>query len=893
MLHNLGIKAKAILLALILTVIIALAIGMLAWQMLQHTRSELDQRLHSALDSSITQVKQEIDKHKALVRYWADSADLIFAALVHLQDKPRSHRADSVDLLDELLLASLEQLNYRDYKIISQEGVVLASGSGHDRGDTLPRELAHNISLAWNGFAQVSRPFKATRAWTDVDGWIVEGLTSMLSLAAIVDNRGNTVALLAFEIDPDVIFNPLFHHSWMGETGESYGINSDGILLTHIKYTQQLIDIGLLEDNTSVHPALTLKMTDPGYNLVKNPTDITKVQSERPLTVMAQSLSVGGQGSNVTGYADYRGVPVIGAWRWDDELQMGIVTEVDVEEAFYLYNSILRTMPLGLLITVLIVFSATILYLRANRKTHRIQQQRDALFKQTIDGIITIDNRGLVLVANPAASKIFGYKNEEMIGQNISLLMAEEERVAHDVYLRESQLHEEKVFNLTRDLQGRRKNGEIFPLELTISPMIVENEKFYIGVLRDVTQRYQQQQDLITAKEHAETAQEIAEHANRAKSEFLSKMSHELRTPLNAILGFSQLLSADSLTTDQLDSVNLINNSGKHLLNLINDVLDLARIESGNVVASLEHVNIGDLITEITPVIETQLDELQLTLTTNYFTDQEIWVIADYIRLKQVLLNLLSNAVKYNRTLGTITIDVRFHSSHTIRIAVQDSGYGIDAALLEGLFEPFNRLGKDASAIQGTGIGLVISRELIRLMHGELGVSSIVDTGSVFWLDLPLAETKENDEITDTDELLRKQEQRLAEDEKVVTVLYIEDNPANMMLVRQLFVRFPLYQLLEAETAELGLDIAREQLPDIILMDINLPDMNGFEALTILQQEGLTKKMKIVALSANALVSEVKRGYDAGFDYYLTKPVEFKKLLETLHDVYEQKNNEV
>jgi PAS domain S-box-containing protein len=889
MLHNLGVKAKAISLALILTVIVALATGMLAWQMLQHTRAELDQRLHTVLESSISQVKQEIDKHKAIVRYWAGSADLIHASLVHLEGKPRSHRADSVDLLDELLLTSLGQLSYRDYKIISQDGVVLASGSGHDRGDSLPPELAHKISLAWDGIAQVSRPFRATRAWTDVDGWIVENLTTMLSLAAIIDNRGDTVALLAFEIDPDVIFNPLLHHSWMGET---YGINSDGILLTHIKYTQQLIEIGLLEDNTSVHPALTLKITDPGYNLVKNPTTITKVKADRPLTVMAQSLSAGGQSSNVIGYADFRGVPVIGAWRWDGELQMGIVTEVEVEEAFYLYNSILRTMPIGILIFIMIVIAATMLYLRTNTKTYRIQQQRDALFKQTIDGIITIDRHGLVLVANPATSQIFGYQNEEMVGQNVSMLMPEEERVAHDDYLRESQLYEAKVFNLTRDLRGRRKNGELFPLELTVSPMLVEKEKFYIGVLRDVTQRYQQQQDLITAKEQAEHAQEIAEKANRAKSEFLSKMSHELRTPLNAILGFSQLLSADNLTEDQLDSVSLINNSGKHLLNLINDVLDLARIESGNAVASLEHVNVRDLITEITPVIETQLEALQLTLTTHYFTDQEIWVTADYIRLKQVLLNLLSNAVKYNRALGVITIDVRFQSSHTIRIAVQDSGYGIDATSIESLFEPFNRLGKDATDIQGTGIGLVISRELIRLMKGELGVSSILGTGSVFWLDLPMAETKQNDEITDADQLLRKQEQWLAEDEEVVKVLYIEDNPANMMLVRQLFTRFPLYQLLEAPTAELGLDIAREQQPDIVLMDINLPDMNGFEALKVMEQEGLTKKIKVVALSANALVSEVERGYDAGFDYYLTKPVEFKKLLATLHDVYEQKNNE-
>ncbi|OUR65592.1 hypothetical protein A9Q79_00940 [Methylophaga sp. 42_25_T18] len=712
----------------------------------------------------------------------------------------------------------------------------------------------------------------------------------MMSFAPIVDNSGDTIALLAFEFDPDGIYNPLFHHTWIGGTGETYGIDRNGVLLTHNKYADQLVEIGLIEESASIHPALMLTMTDPGFNLVEDPSAISKLQANRPLTLMAQAVQQGQDGSNVKGYADYRGVPVIGAWRWDDELQMGIVTEVDVDEAFYLYKSTLRTMPIGVFSLILIIFAAAFWYLRTARKTQQIQQQRDAIFKQTADGIITIDAQGIITIANPAACKIFGYNIDELKGKNVSMLMPETMQAEHDEYLRSSTLYESRVMNQSRELRGLRKDGHHFPLELTVSPMMLEEGKFYVGVLRDVTLRYQHQQDLVTAKNEAEDAKDIAEGANRAKSEFLSKMSHELRTPLNAILGFSQLLSVDNLTEDQADSVNLISISGKHLLNLINDVLDLAQIESGNMMVSLENVNIRDLITEITPVIETQLEDLELSLATNYFTDSTVWVTADYLRLKQVLLNLLSNAVKYNQMLGSIEIEVSKLTDNTARILVKDTGYGIDDRLQTGLFEPFNRLGKDHTEIQGTGIGLVISRELVRLMNGELDVHSEAGVGSTFWIDLPLNEQGESDTITDSEDLLQQHEQLLAEHGEAIKVVYIEDNPANMMLVRQLFIRFPLYQLLEAETAEAGLDIVRQQRPDIVLLDINLPEMNGFEALAVMKEEGLTEKIKVVALSANALVSEVKRGYEAGFDYYLTKPIDFKELLATLHEVSQQKN---
>ncbi|OUR73880.1 hypothetical protein A9Q78_02105 [Methylophaga sp. 41_12_T18] len=803
-----------------------------------------------------------------------------------MKNRPRTHRADSLNLLEELLAASLEQLNYRDYKIISQQAVILASGSGHDRGDSLPVELEHNVSLAWRGIPQVSRSIAATRAWKDMDGWIVDTLPTMMSFAAIVDNKGDTIALLAFEFDPDEIFNPLFHHSWAGSRGGTYGIDHDGLLLTHLERGQQLQQIGLLNDGPSAHSAFQLTMTDPGINLLTEHTDLESVEFGQPLTKMAQAIQQGVDGSNVSGYRDYRGVPVIGAWRWDDELQMAIVTEVDKEDAFYLFNNIVKIVFAGVISIIIVIFAATVFYIRTTRKTQQIQQQRDAVFNQTLDGIITIDAQGKIILANPAITAIFGYEKEALIGQNVSMLMPEHERSAHDDYLKNSTLHEPVILNNSRELRGCRQDGGHFPLELTVSPMLLDDGKYYVGVLRDVTERYQHHQDLISAKIEAENAKDIAENANRAKSEFLSKMSHELRTPLNAILGFSQLLTIEPLTDDQAESVILINDAGKHLLNLINDVLDLARIESGKMTVSLESVNVTDLIADIVPVIETQLSNLNLRLTLDSFSAQDVWVQADYLRLKQVLLNLLSNAVKYNRPKGFIVIDIRRKDNDIIRISIKDGGDGIESELQSTLFEPFNRLDKEDSEIQGTGIGLVISNELVKLMNGTLGLNSILGIGSTFWVELPFVEQSNDEPVADSESLLLSDsEMEQQQPQQQTKILYIEDNPANMTLVRQFFARYPGYQLLEAESAEAGLEMVRAEMPKLILMDINLPEMDGFEALSILKKEGLTKQIKVVALSANALVSEVERGHEAGFDDYLTKPIDFSKLLTTLNKV--------
>ncbi|MDH5357746.1 MAG: ATP-binding protein [Gammaproteobacteria bacterium] len=394
-----------------------------------------------------------------------------------------------------------------------------------------------------------------------------------------------------------------------------------------------------------------------------------------------------------------------------------------------------------------------------------------------------------------------------------------------------------------------------------------------LGTYDEITQRKQMEAGLVVAKE-------TAEEANKAKSQFLSRMSHELRTPLNGILGFSQLLQMDELTEKQKGYVTNITVSGTHLLDLINDILELSHIESGKMTVSIEAINVHELMQEIIPSIETQLETNHLTLAINIETE-ELWVKADSVKLKQLLFNLLSNAVKYNRANGTVTLSIQI-KGEKLRFSIQDTGEGIPADMFEALFEPFNRLGKHKSSIEGTGIGLAISRQLARLMNTELMLDSVVGQGTTFWFDLPLTLSIQQYEDDASDKISIQLQNKNAGRFKV---LYIEDNPANMMLMRQIMDGMDDVELFEAMTGEEGIEKALEIKPDIILLDIDLPGLNGFETLEVLNKKNLSSEMKVIAVTANAMLDEVARGHKAGFDDYITKPVDVLNIISVIENI--------
>ncbi len=391
-----------------------------------------------------------------------------------------------------------------------------------------------------------------------------------------------------------------------------------------------------------------------------------------------------------------------------------------------------------------------------------------------------------------------------------------------------------------------------------------------LGVVQDITR-------LKLADLELRRAQQEAQDANRAKSDFLSSMSHELRTPLNAILGFAQLLEADCnppLTDRQIERVRHILKGGGHLLTLINEVLDLARIEAGKLTLSLEHFVPDTLIDECLSVAGTIARGRRIRVVDGCGGALPV-ITADYTRLMQVLLNLLSNAVKYNREDGTVTVTA-VPVGDALRIAVADTGHGIPNERFGEIFEPFNRLGAEATETEGTGIGLTLTRTLIEGMGGTIGLYSTPGVGSTFWIDIPLAPEKAAAAVAPAVELPPPAPAH--ETGVSHLVLYVEDNPANLRLMEDICVDLPDITLISAHNAELGLDLARQRAPALILMDINLPGMDGLQAMARLRDDPRTQHIPVIALSANAMQAAVRRAREAGFAAYLTKPVVIEDL---------------
>ena len=375
-----------------------------------------------------------------------------------------------------------------------------------------------------------------------------------------------------------------------------------------------------------------------------------------------------------------------------------------------------------------------------------------------------------------------------------------------------------------------------------------------------------------------EQAKDEAEKASKAKSEFLSRMSHELRTPMNAILGFTQILQLDGdeiLPSSYQDSLNEIMGAGQHLLELINDVLDLARIEAGNIEMSIEPLAVGEIFNTCQSLIAPLAAENSLTIEFDHPDDQLI--LTDKTKLKQILINLLSNAVKYNKKHGHIRVSSEFIDDH-MRINVSDTGSGIPADRQDELFTAFNRIDADSSGIEGTGIGLVITRNLVEKMGGHINFTS-AETGTTFWVELPLASPL----IAPAQTQSISSNEQLQADASTFNILYIEDNMANVKLIQQALKRHDGIMLTTVETAELGLEEINKQPFDLILLDINLPGMSGYELLSLLRNNPDTRSLTVYGMSANAMPADIARAKEAGFDQYITKPVNLTQLTTTIN----------
>jgi PAS domain S-box-containing protein len=502
-----------------------------------------------------------------------------------------------------------------------------------------------------------------------------------------------------------------------------------------------------------------------------------------------------------------------------------------------------------------------------------------SLIESNIDAIMTTDPQGIITDINKQMEALTGCTRDELIGAPFRNFFTDPERAEASI---KQALTEGKITNF--ELTARSWEGKETVVSYNATTFY-DRERRLQGVFasaRDVTESKRIDQVIKERNVELQGAKLVAEEANRSKSDFLSSMSHELRSPLNAILGFAQLMETESPppTPSQMESIGRILQAGWHLLNLINEVLDLAKIESGKYSLSPEPVSLAEVMAECQAMTEGQAQKRGLEMSFPRF-EQPCFVHADRTRLKQVLINLLSNAIKYNREQGRVDVSYSRPTPGRVRVSVKDSGGGLAPDKVQQLFQPFNRLGQEGSGEEGTGIGLVVAKQLIQLMGGVIGVESTVGVGSIFWFELSVGVEPQ---IPVESFAPKRPAARTAETEvRKRTLLYVEDNPANLALVEQLVARNPDLRLLTAGTGKLGVKLARANRPEVILMDINLPDISGVEALRMLTQDPDTAHIPVVAISANAMPYDIENGLHAGFFRYLTKPIKINEFNETLH----------
>ena len=533
-------------------------------------------------------------------------------------------------------------------------------------------------------------------------------------------------------------------------------------------------------------------------------------------------------------------------------------------------------------------------------KTFALQ---DAIFNSANFSSIATDAKGVIQIFNVGAERMLGYEAVDVVNKvtpadisDPNEVIARAQALTDELGTPISPGFEALVFKASRGIEDIyeltyvRKDGSRLPAVVSVTALR-DAQSAIIGYLligtdntarkRVEAERARLDQILLDKNTELEAAILAADKANLAKTDFLSSMSHELRTPLNAILGFAQLMESGSPepSVSQKRGIGQILHAGWYLLGLINELLDLALIESGTLSLVREPVNLAEVLQECHAMVGPQATKRGIRLVFPQF-DAPPHIGADRTRFKQVAINLLSNAIKYNRVDGTVTVSCNLDTPGRLRLEVRDTGAGLTPDKIDHLFQPFNRLGQENSGNEGTGIGLVVCKRLVELMGGSIGVQSIVGSGSNFWVELDLTQPQFASVALRSDEKIelipiQAQAHRF-------TLLCVEDNPANLMLIEDLVARRPDVLLLSASDGLSGIEMARNFLPDVILMDINLPGINGFQALEILAKGLTTSHIPVVALSANAMPRDIEKGLATGFFAYVTKPIKVSDFMATL-----------
>ncbi|MEA1923757.1 MAG: response regulator, partial [Pseudomonadota bacterium] len=511
------------------------------------------------------------------------------------------------------------------------------------------------------------------------------------------------------------------------------------------------------------------------------------------------------------------------------------------------------------------------------RDLNESNKKLSTIIETTSQGFIMFDGQVRVVEINPTMLTMIGRSYKEVIGVSWFNLIGDENRSL----LREKIAIRKKGLGEEYDMKIPKPDGSVCSCHFSSTPLLNEVNKVEgsFALVSDIGERLEAQQNLEKAKVEAEKN-------SAAKTLFLTSMSHEFRTPMNSILGFAQLLAAEEcLGIKQKDFVEKILVSGDHLKKLIDDILDLARIEAGSAEINITNVDICIIMHELIATIEPIAEEREIELVAEE-PETHYQVKADPLRFQQIILNLLSNAIKYNRIGGRVEVFCDKINDHKLRLHIVDDGPGISPDKRPFLFEPFNRLGAETSSIQGTGIGLAISKNLAELMDCQLGLVENDVSGCHFYIDLPLVDEADVRGSNDLPQEFKSEpSQAINNSVESCTLLYIEDNELNRMLLAAIIEKRPSFTLFNAVDGRQGVELALKELPDLILADIGLPDIDGFAVLAELQKHDETRKIPVVALSGNATKDDIEKAHTAGFVGYLTKPINVGTLFGTIDDI--------
>ncbi len=849
----------------------------LAWwvesRIADQARTELSNSLQTVLDTTASAVESWLSEREAEATVWASQPDVREATAQLLAARAAGGDLSTVPA-QQALLVRLEPLidlhDYESFEVVATDGTVIAS----DHAEQLGRPLEHAIDVL-DRLRSGMRPALVELPHRRADG---QGKATMVAAALIRDENGEVQGALVLDLDPEKEFTEILQRGRMGESGESYAFNREGKLVSDSRFDDDLRAIGLIA--ADARGILNIEVRDPGGNMVEGYRPSAEVL---PLTRMAAAATAGRPGQDLDGYADYRGVPVIGAWTWDEAHGLGITTEIDVAEGYVQLRRMRRVIYGSATATSLLVLAITGLFVQSRRRMaaanadlSQAEERVRTVMTSATDAIICADEQGLVRLWNPAAERMFGRSVENMLGQPFSAIIPQQWREAHDEGFRAMS---SSGGLLTRTagkpvrLDALHADGREFPIELSLGVGTAEGVRLITGFIEDITDKLKLEGEILAARE-------LAEQANQAKSAFLANMSHELRTPMNAILGYSEMLAEeceDDGNEDYLPDLGKIQAAGKHLLSLINDVLDLSKIEAGRMDLYEEDFSVAELVRDVAatthPLIAKNGNRLEQDLA-----DDLGFAHADVTKLRQGLFNLLSNASKFTKD-GIVTLrgrrEVRDAQAWLI-LSVSDTGIGIPADKLAHVFEEFAQADDSTTReYGGTGLGLPLSRRLCQIMGGDLTIESEVGVGSTFTIEIPAGSSAGLDDGEETPSEAFEPS-REASAAAGPLILVVDDE----MDARELLVRTLESEGYRVETARSGseaLEGARRLRPDLITLDVMMPGMDGWSTLRRLKEDPELEPIPIVMLS---IVADRELSLSLGAVEAMPKPIDRKRLRE-------------